>query len=75
MIIFNLYTNLYCSVSPARRSPSPHKSPSPLIRSRSATPDRRSRDGHSPTSRSVSPRHRPADSHTPSPRNSDVDVS
>lgn len=75
MLIFNLYTNLYCSVSPARRSPSPRKSPSPLIRSHSATPDRRSHDGHSPTSRSVSPRHRPADSRTPSPRNSDVDVS
>lgn len=75
MIILNLYTNLYCSVSPARRSPSPHKSPSPLIRSRSATPDRRSHDGHSPTSRIVSPRHRLADSRTPSPRNSDVDVS
>ncbi|XP_034224190.1 serine/arginine-rich splicing factor SC35-like isoform X2 [Prunus dulcis] len=63
------------SVSPARCSPSPHKSPSPLIRSRSATPARRSHDGHSPTSRSVSPRHRLADSRTPSPRNSDADVS
>ncbi|BBN67266.1 ortholog of human splicing factor SC35 [Prunus dulcis] len=62
------------SVSPARCSPSPHKSPSPLIRSRSATPARRSHDGHSPTSRSVSPRHRLADSRTPSPRNSDADA-
>ncbi|XP_048426563.1 serine/arginine-rich splicing factor SC35-like [Pyrus x bretschneideri] len=50
------------SASPARRSPSPRKSPSPLSRSRSASSDRRSLDGQSPTSRSVSPRHRPADS-------------
>ncbi|XP_068308616.1 serine/arginine-rich splicing factor SC35-like isoform X1 [Pyrus communis] len=53
------------SASPARHSPSPR-------RSRSASPDRCSRDGQFPTSQSASLRHRPADSQSPSPRNSDV---
>ncbi|CAN6586622.1 unnamed protein product [Malus baccata var. baccata] len=56
------------SASPAQRSPSP------LSRSRSASADRRSRDGQSPTSRSASLRHHPADSQKPSPPNSDVDL-
>ncbi|KAF3435017.1 hypothetical protein FNV43_RR22104 [Rhamnella rubrinervis] len=62
------------SASPARhspgvdRSPLPRRSPSP----RGESPDRRSRDGRSP-SQSVSPRGRSADSRNPSPRNSDVE--
>ncbi|KAK9007818.1 hypothetical protein V6N11_074735 [Hibiscus sabdariffa] len=51
------------SVSPARRSPTPQKSPSLRKASppRGESADRRSRDGRSPSPRSVSPRGRPAD--------------
>ncbi|KAE8731090.1 Serine/arginine-rich splicing factor SC35 [Hibiscus syriacus] len=53
--------------------PSPQKSPSPRKASspRGESPDRRSRDGHSPSPRSVSPRGRRADSRSLSSGNTD----
>ncbi|XP_011004977.1 PREDICTED: serine/arginine-rich splicing factor SC35-like isoform X1 [Populus euphratica] len=62
------------SLSP-RRSLEPRRSYSPRKNSpvKGESPDRRSRDGGSPTPRSASPRGRPAASRSPSPRNSDVD--
>ncbi|KAK2984646.1 hypothetical protein RJ640_006629 [Escallonia rubra] len=67
----------YGSASPARRSPSPGRSPSPRRTppSRGRSPAGNSNKEGSPIPRSVSPRGRVADSRTPSPRNSDAEVS
>ncbi|KAK3033895.1 hypothetical protein RJ639_033530, partial [Escallonia herrerae] len=65
----------YGSASPARRSPSPGRSPSPRRTppSRGRSPAGNSNKEGSPIPRSVSPRGRVADSRTPSPRNSDAE--
>lgn len=83
LIIYNVYRlgifsgsycEIYCSASPSRRSPSPHRKESPP-RSLSPTkgsPVRRVRNERSPTPRSRSPPGRAMDSRSPSPRVDEV---
>ncbi|KAI4307382.1 hypothetical protein L6164_030581 [Bauhinia variegata] len=64
----------YDNASPARREPSPHRSPSPQKRvSQGGQHGEQNSNGQSPAQKDVSPRDRPVDSRSPSPHRSDAD--
>ncbi|KAF3657256.1 Serine/arginine-rich splicing factor 2 [Capsicum annuum] len=68
------YCEIYCSASPARRSPSPLRKESPRrsLSPKKGSPERRIRSERSPTPRSRSPPGRAMDSRSPSPRADEV---